>query len=180
MINEQRRREEFQGESDFADFYKAQVTRVDKGHFVEVGACFGRSSASMARAVRESKKPIRFDVVDTFCGPVAGLLQEAGGSYLPGFAQNMLEVKLLDYMNVLKMHSVDAARMYDDWSLDFVFLDGDHTEHGVATDIEEWWPKIKEGGVLGGHDWDMKSVRDAVEKHFTPKTNDLNCWYVIK
>ena len=36
--------------------------------------------------------------------------------------------------------------------LDFVYIDGDHNYEAVKQDIKLWYPKIKNGGVLGGHD----------------------------
>ena len=48
--------------------------------------------------------------------------------------------------------SVDAAPLFADASLDCVFCDADHSVEGTSEDIETWWPKVKPGGVLGGHD----------------------------
>jgi hypothetical protein len=56
---------------------------------------------------------------------------------------------------VLVMPSVDGAKHVDDGSLDLVFIDGDHSEFGVAADILAWQPKIKHGGWIGGHDYGM-------------------------
>lgn len=55
-----------------------------------------------------------------------------------------------------------AARHVEDGSLDFVFIDGDHSTEGVSADIRAWRPKIKTGGRLIGHDWNMASVRNGV------------------
>lgn len=55
--------------------------------------------------------------------------------------------------------SVGAASMvaarFDDWAvngLDLVFIDADHREANVAADIRAWWPLVRPGGWLGGHD----------------------------
>ncbi len=37
--------------------------------------------------------------------------------------------------------------------LDFVYIDGDHSYEGVLADIDAWWPLIRSGGFLCGHDW---------------------------
>ena len=39
-------------------------------------------------------------------------------------------------------------------TLDFVFIDADHTYQGAMADLISWWPKVKPGGWFGGHDWD--------------------------
>lgn len=38
-------------------------------------------------------------------------------------------------------------------ALDWVYIDGTHSYHAVRYDIEAAWPKIREGGVLGGDDF---------------------------
>lgn len=38
-----------------------------------------------------------------------------------------------------------------DGGLDFVYIDGDHAAPGV--DIDAWWPLLRSGGFLCGHDW---------------------------
>jgi len=46
-----------------------------------------------------------------------------------------------------------AADMFEDNSLDFVYIDANHAYDYVVQDIELWYPKIKEGGYLCGHDY---------------------------
>lgn len=36
--------------------------------------------------------------------------------------------------------------------LDFAYIDGDHTLRGIVIDMLQVWPKIREGGWLGGDD----------------------------
>ena len=45
-----------------------------------------------------------------------------------------------------------AEQLFEDGELDFVYLDGNHEEPFVTEDINLWWPKIKSGGLLAGHD----------------------------
>lgn len=59
-----------------------------------------------------------------------------------------------------------AVRTVDDDSLDFVFIDADHSVEGVFEDILNWVPKIKPGGFLVGHDWNMDSVKIGVMQAF--------------
>jgi hypothetical protein len=56
-------------------------------------------------------------------------------------------------VSVVCMHSLGAALLTEDHSLDLVFLDADHSEPGVAADIAAWVPKVKPGGYIGGHDF---------------------------
>ena len=76
---------------------------------------------------------------------------------------------------ILEMPSVDAAATIANNSLDFVFIDADHSFDAVCDDIAAWTLKVKSGGFVTGHDWDWESVRTAVEKMLpdvTPGTEE--------
>ena len=64
----------------------------------------------------------------------------------------------------IKEKSADATRLIANDSLDFVYIDGNHTHESVAEDIFLYYPKVKEGGLLSGHDYDYKSVKKAVDE----------------
>ncbi len=55
--------------------------------------------------------------------------------------------------NIIKSDTVEAARMFDDGSVDLVFVDADHSYEGVKRDIAAWIPKVRRGGWIGGHDY---------------------------
>lgn len=55
--------------------------------------------------------------------------------------------------HVIRMTSTIAAQCIDDKSLDFVFIDGDHSYLAVGADIAAWNVKLKDGGLLCGHDY---------------------------
>lgn len=40
-----------------------------------------------------------------------------------------------------------------DIMVDFVFIDADHSYKSCSADIAAWWPKVKTGGFLSGHDY---------------------------
>lgn len=48
-------------------------------------------------------------------------------------------------------------------SLDFVYIDGDHSAEAVRYDLRVWYEKLVPGGVLAGHDWMMPSERSWAE-----------------
>lgn len=88
---------------------------------------------------------------------------------------------------VLKMGSVEAAALINDASMDFVFLDADHSEDGLRADIAAWLPKVKRGGWLCGHDidnhmpeYDFSGVRRAVDVAFPDgiEVDDNFTWFV--
>lgn len=54
---------------------------------------------------------------------------------------------------VMRMFSHEAAVELDDGSLDFIYLDGNHTYAWVWMDQMIWWDKIRPGGIISGHDY---------------------------
>lgn len=82
---------------------------------------------------------------------------------------------------IWKGRTADAAALVEDGSLAFVFVDGDHSQEGVSADILHWRSKIKAGGRLIGHDWNMQSVRDGVLSYFqmdAVEVKDDHVWWV--
>lgn len=52
--------------------------------------------------------------------------------------------------------TVVAADQIADASLDFVFIDADHSYEAVRRDIDAWRSKVRPGGWLGGHDYNQR------------------------
>ena len=69
-------------------------------------------------------------------------------------------------LRVLKMSSVEAASLFHEKYFDFVYIDGDHCYIAVMDDILAWLPKVKEGGIIGGHDYNIGNLRKAVVEVF--------------
>lgn len=55
---------------------------------------------------------------------------------------------------ICRMPSAEAALSVADQSLDFVFIDADHSYEGCKADLNAWAPKVKIGGLLSGHDYE--------------------------
>lgn len=53
----------------------------------------------------------------------------------------------------VRKYSMDAVNDFEDGSLDFVYIDANHSEPYVSQDINEWAKKVKKGGVVSGHDY---------------------------
>lgn len=64
---------------------------------------------------------------------------------------------------ILKGDSAVMAAAVADASLDFVFIDGGHTEAQVRADIAAWAPKVRPSGRVLGHDWNWPSVKAALD-----------------
>jgi predicted O-methyltransferase YrrM len=76
----------------------------------------------------------------------------------------------LIYKNIqlITKTSDDAADDFNDEVFDFVYIDGIHQYENVLSDIKNYLPKIKKGGVIGGHDYvsNWPGVQLAVNEIF--------------
>jgi len=72
-----------------------------------------------------------------------------------------------DRCSLVRASSMKAASETENLSLDFVYLDGDHSYLGCRQDIQLWLAKIKNGGYLCGHDYAesrLPGVTQAVDE----------------
>ena len=91
---------------------------------------------------------------------------------------------------LVRMMSVDAAPLFEDSSLDFIFIDAIHTYDAVMDDLDAWYPKVREGGIVCGHDWEhdqFPGVTKAVSHFFDDLPHEINgvpepvhVWWVHK
>lgn len=106
---------------------------------VEVGTRYG----DLALEVAESRKDISLTIVDSWEGKFAD-------------AEPICRQKMPPWVQIHKGSSTEAAKFFNAKSLDFVYIDAAHDYQNVKADIEAWWPTIKSGGMLGGHDYEEK------------------------
>ncbi len=173
-----------QGWFDQTGVYNMAVKTYNTAHFVEIGCWKGRSTSYIGVEIINSKKNIVIDCVDTFKGSAEHRKIDTKNLYKE-FCDNIEPIK-----NVVgKIHvmtSIEASTLYEDCSLDFIFIDASHDEHNVYKDICTWWPKIKVGGIFGGDDYcdRWNGVRVAVNKYFSSShvihTELYPHWYVLK
>ncbi len=71
-------------------------------------------------------------------------------------------------------------------NLDFCYIDGCHNYENVKSDIELYYNKVKDGGVLGGHDFGVafpflcQAVVDFAKKNNLVIYGARRDWWVIK
>jgi SAM-dependent methyltransferase len=157
----------------YPNLYKSIVeNNQDGAHIVEIGSWKGRSASFMAVEIINSNKNIKFDCVDTWEGSIEHKTYDVitEEKLYDIFLSNIEPVKHI--VNPVRMTSIEASKLYDDNSLDFVFIDASHEYEDVKQDILAWLPKVKIGGILAGHDYDtFEGVNRAVNEIFN--INDL-------
>tara|TARA_R100000231_G_scaffold44044_2_gene38138 strand:+ start:1106 stop:1822 length:717 start_codon:yes stop_codon:yes gene_type:complete len=200
--------------NDAAWIYEDVVKSLPKNaHVVEIGCYLGQSTTRMAQLLHEhNREDVKFDAIDIFylvshaldnAIPIETVDKESVDippSYLEyyNFLKSEFNCTILDivthplralsldkYVNVICIDSHYAHKLYDDESLDFVWLDANHQYEYVYHELNTLWPKIKKDGILAGDDYNNKEVQKAVsnflKKHKPSyfETNDLS-FYMVK
>ena len=140
-------------------WYQNQVKRLSKGLIVEIGCWKGLSTSYLAPVL--FGKPQRLWCVDNWKGSkdqYAGLYQELliqaeknGNPVHIQFRENLKQLEIPH--KILHMGSQQASKYFRDESCSLVFLDASHDGLSVKADLDAWWPKVQQGGILSGHDY---------------------------
>jgi len=133
----------------------ARLGNVPNPTVVEVGCWTGRSTSVIAQYCKE--KGGRVYAVDHFLGSLGtALIEHAERQNVEEiFLANMKELEVDDIVEVYPVASAAASTMFPDNYFDMVFIDADHLYLAVKRDIELWLPKLKRGGIMAGHDFDV-------------------------
>jgi hypothetical protein len=187
------------GWCDFGDVYRHWVRVLpDEAVIVEVGSYLGQSALHFGLAARHAARALRLICIDPWKGvpeqeisdpgmlaEQRRVLREHAGSMRPAFMRAISAHGLHPWVDAREMTSVAAAATFAPESVDRVMLDGSHAAEDVRADLEAWWPTLKPGGELVGHDDDWPSVHDTVRAWAQAEGRPVlplskRCWRVIK
>lgn len=117
-----------------------------QGRIVEVGVLRGEFAAQ----IRERRGDLQYTGIDSWDKHYAqyhnAAIRHVGG-----------------WGTLIKATSVYAASKLEYEVFDLVYIDAFHEREAVLADLNAWWPKVKKGGILSGHDYEMKGVSNEWE-----------------
>jgi len=148
------------------EYFKAQIDVA-----VEVGVWSGINGFDIRRQLAPKKM--------YFIDPLDSTIQECRDNKTVLLSRIAL---VNDSFFIQKKSHESIYDMQDE--IDFVYIDARHDYENVKRDILSWFPKIKLGGVLAGHDFNDNAVRSAVETMFETYSDKMihgnHDWWVIK
>lgn len=145
----------------FPKLYSEMVKKLPSGsRLVEIGTYHGCSFSYLVIEAMNSGKT--FDIVGVDACPWPDVE--------PTFNRNMEPLKG-NFRTLFGGDSFDRAKDFEDGSIDFCFIDANHTYEFVSKDIAAYLPKMKKGGVIAGHDYNSQhpGVIQAVDEAFGAK-----------
>lgn len=82
-----------------------------------------------------------------------------------------------DRFVMLEMGSIEASKQFEDEFFDFIYIDGNHHKTPCYNDLVAYYPKVREGGFFGGHDYVRTKkcgVIPAVDSFFNEIGREFN------
>ena len=90
-----------------------------------------------------------------------GPIEQANQNVNERVAMESLEM-FTGRFELIKEYSDTAHEKLENGAYDFVYIDADHSYGWVLHDLHVYWPKVKEGGLLCGHDRSLPEVNKAI------------------
>lgn len=150
---------------------------------IELGVCLGLNSYMLLESCPNISLILGVDHYLAYKDWDREVLQYEQDQNLERLKHNM------QYMGprftLIRESSADAAADLGDEQYDFVFIDADHSMKAVLNDLDHYYPKIKKGGLIAGHDGNLFSVNFAVtswtKRHGIPddalKSTSNSTWW---
>ena len=141
---------------DFKEYYDKLAERLPSPcRFAEVGIADGASAVYMAKKLSDLGKDFQMYWIENF--------DYGGSKQITEVVKNLVETDLGRRITLLPISSLDAAASFNDGFFDAVFLDTSHEYKQTKAEIILWNKKIKDGGILAGHDYYLyEDVKFAV------------------
>jgi len=108
--------------------------------------------------------------------------QEIISGFIPSMKKRIDKHK--DRFKLIQKTSLEAVKDFKDNSLDFVYIDGNHLFQYVVNDLAEWGKKIKSGGIISGHDFEVRRKPDCIHAEEVVRgwtaAYDIKPWFITK
>jgi len=155
---------------ELATLYDITRTVLKKGDLaVEVGSWKGKSTLVIASVCKEMGASLT--CIDTFIG--SELDEPHYKEALDMGAQKFMSAYIKKNLAGLPVkyiidNSLDAHKLIKNNSLTFCFIDGNHVAPVIGQDLDNYWPKVKSGGIFVMHDYNSvcPDVTQAVNRKF--------------
>jgi predicted O-methyltransferase YrrM len=160
-------------------------TRIDLAElFTGIGVEVGVEKAIFSKQIaKHSTKLYCVDPYMKYDGYRENVTQEKMDSFYAR-AQHVMTPYTHEF---IREPSREAVKRFEDNSLDFVYIDANHSYESAKEDIMLWSQKVKEGGIVAGHDYldtngyGVKRAVDELYKDITIWNGDTSpSWSYIK
>lgn len=129
---------------DFEEFYNRIAKHLpDNCTIAEVGVADGKSAIALATFLHQLGKKFTLYMIDS--------LDYGGKDQLRTIINHVIKAGI-EGIEIWPYSSLEAADKFPEVHFDFVFIDSSHLYEDTKKEIVVWYKKIKENGILAGHD----------------------------
>lgn len=131
---------------------------------VEIGSWKGRSSITMATALRDAGRRGTVHAIDPHTGNVEHHERWGSVDTFDEFVANVERAGASDLVAPIRGYAHDVVDRFEDGTVDLLFIDGSHEYEDVRTDLDDWVPKLAAPAVVGLNDTSWPGVYKAIRQ----------------
>ena len=167
-----------------SEIFQPFITSAQGGEvIVEVGTFVGGNLCRVGELIKHSTKDIKLIGVDDFhfvnisnvslsdAGLHFGEYDTRQESFYQTLLKNLDAYVLSNLVQLIDSDSIEASKLFQNNSIDLLFLDANHSYPYTTNELKAWIPKVKNGGIISGHDWPCDGIQMAVKENLS--NNDI-------
>ncbi len=141
------------------------------------GVEIGVKRGDYSKVLCDNIPNVELSCIDPYCYLGKHLTQEKQDKFYKEAKEKLSQYNV----TFIKKFSMDALDDFEDGSLDFIYIDGNHEFDYVVQDIIYWSKKVKKGGIVACHDY-LNFFRAGVVQAVDSYThcNRITPWFVTK
>jgi hypothetical protein len=127
----------------------------------------GVFKCEFSRQLLDILKPKRLVLFDLFEGSMCS--GDVDGNNVTWCDMGKMYSEAQNIGEVIKGDSSECLSRFEDRTFDMLYIDGDHSYQGVKKDLEQAFKKVKVGGWIMGHDYEMNMKKAKTSYDFGVK-----------
>lgn len=150
---------------------RSDITKILNQHKLHgIGVEIGVKKGLFSKTLLDNWDCKQLFLIDPWCEQDKTVYDET----MHDHSQDLEDCKALlkDYTSkyeIIREYSHHAHRHFDDESIDFIYIDGNHSYDAVLNDLELWYPKLVKNGIMSGDDYTIRPIDNVFDCTFGVK-----------
>lgn len=179
--------DDLQGWGSDDPMFEQVIAKIRPSKIIEVGSWKGRSAVNIVKTCQKHGLTTQLLCVDTWLGSLENYsrhtednkwlhealhLEHGYPKLHQTFLSNMIRYEVSNSVIPLPLPSSIAARVIEDKGIqaDVIYIDGSHDYHDCVNDLRDYWPLLRDGGILFGDDYQAwpgvtRAVNEFIDQH---------------
>jgi len=172
------------------NFIKMHLSQVYNGIFIEIGVYGGSTLLDIYEVCKENNNEIYgidpWDKIIIFNGQSSDetdiVVKNQEISRYKQVKENLMNIVNSNNLNIniINDNSWDVYNTFEDNSISCIHIDGDHSYEGVKKDLNLYWSKIKNGGMIINDDYHWAGVKKAIDEFINNHKDCIKTFYTIQ